>query len=267
MDNVAKLTLSAMASQFLSSLPQEERQESQPMVTKFIRWCGRDRAISEVTNQEVAQYASGLGNSPGAAQDYEYVRAFLTYAYKQGATRANLATNFRVKKGSSLAPTPTRGPRAVTELTEEGFGKLRAELKELKERRVGIAEELRRAAADKDFRENAPLEAAREQQGQVESRIRDLEATLNSAVILKRERPRDKRAIIAIGNSVSIKDLSSGEELQYLLVAPNEANLANGRLSVTSPVGKALLGRAKGEEVEVKVPAGTFRYRIKGISA
>ena len=150
MDDVVKFTLSAMASRYLSSLSQERRQDSQPEVTKFIRWCGRDRAISEITNQEVAQYASGLGNSPSAGRGYEVVRAFLAYAHKQGATRANLAASFRLKKASGAGLEVFRRPQAVTELTEEGHSKLRAELRKLKERRVAIAEELRRAAADKD---------------------------------------------------------------------------------------------------------------------
>ena len=266
MDDVTKLTLSAMASRFISSVPQNKRHESQPEVTKFIRWCGRDRAISDITNQEVEQYALGLGNSPAAAKGYEHIRAFLNYAHKQGATRAKLSTSFRPKKASS-APELVRRPQAVTELTEEGLSNLQAELEELKNRRGAIAQELHRAAADKDFRENAPLEAAREQQGQVESRIRQLEATLNSSRVLKKERVGEAKAVIATGSSISFKDLSNGEELNYILVSPNEANLANGKLSIASPVGKALLGRTKGEEVEVKVAAGTFRYRIEGISA
>ena len=265
MDDATKMTLSGMAASFFSSLLPEKRQEGQPEVTKFIRWCGRDRDVSEITNQEVEQYATGLSNSPAANKGYEHVRAFLAYAHKQRATKTNLASSFRLKKTSASAARSTRLQQDVTQLTEEGHRRLSEELKELKGSRGQIAEELRRAAADKDFRENAPLEVAREHQGQVESKIRELEATLGSAVVLKKGMRGEKTTQVSIGSSVGLKDLTSGENLTYILVASHEANLAEGKLSISSPVGKALLGRAKGEEVEVKVPAGTFRYFIEGI--
>ncbi len=264
MNETGRLALSEMVSRFLSSLKPQERQEGQPEVTRFIRWCGRDRACSEVTKQEVEQYAAALGNSPTAAKTYAHVRAFLSYAYKQGATRSNLVPSFRLKKASGPVEI-ARPQRTTAELTAEGYHKLQAELKKLKASRGQIVEELRRAAADKDFRENAPLEAAREHQGQVESRIRELEETLKSAVVLKKGTAGQETTKIAIGNSVAVRDLSYDEELTYLLVAPDEANPSEGKLSIASPVGKALLGRGKGDEVEVQVPAGTFRYRIERV--
>ena len=266
MEDVTKITLAGMASRFLSSLPVQKRQEHQSEVTKFIRWCGRDRGISKITGREVEQYAVGLDNSPTATRSSQFVRAFLSYAYKEGATSGNLSTSFRLKKSSSPIPDKPQHKQTETKLTQGGFQRLRSELDELISRRGGIADELRRAAADKDFRENAPLEAAREHQGQVESRIRQLEETLSSAVILEKDQVRIENAKISIGNSVSLKDLTDGKDLAYILVAPHEANLSEGKISVVSPVGKALLGKGQGEEVEVKVPAGTFRYRIEGIN-
>ena len=99
----------------------------------------------------------------------------------------------------------------------------------------------------------------------MESRIRELEETLKSAVVLKKGTAGQETTKIAIGNSVAVRDLSHDEELTYLLVAPDEANPSEGKLSIASPVGKALLGRGKGDEVEVQVPAGTFRYRIERV--
>jgi transcription elongation factor GreA len=121
---------------------------------------------------------------------------------------------------------------------------------------------LRLAAADKDFRENAPLDAMREYQGQTESRIRDLEAILESAVVVE----HNAGALgVELGSVIQLRDLASGEDLRYSLVDPTEANLAQGKLSVASPVGQALLGKESGQVVEVAAPVGTFRYQVVGI--
>ena len=265
MEETSKLALSEMASQFLASLKQVKRKVSQPEVTKFARWCGMDRLLSDVTKREVEQYASTLGNSPNGAKSYTHVKLFLTYAYKQGATRANLAPSFKLKKSATKKAEMKRAAEPVTELTAEGHQRLEAELAELKKGRGAIAEEIQKAAADKDFRENAPLEAAREHQGKVESRIRQIEASLRTAVVIDPNRAKETSKV-EIGISVVVRDLSHDEELTYQLVDPHEANLAEGKLSVESPVGKALLGRRAGDEVAIKVPAGTFKYRIERIN-
>ena len=266
MEETNKSTLSEMASQFLASMKRAKRQASQPEVTKFARWCGMDRLLSDVTRREVEQYAFTLGNSPNGAKSHAHVKQFLTYAYKQGATRANLAPSFKLKKTAVKQAEVQPSAAAVTELTAEGYQRLEAELAELKKGRGAIAEEIRNAAADKDFRENAPLEAAREHQAKVESRIRQIEASLRTSVVMDQNRVQ-KASQVELGITVVVRDLSYDEVLTYLLVAPHEANLAEGKLSAESPVGKALLGRSAGEEVEVKVPAGTFKYRVERINA
>lgn len=265
MEEISNLAVSEMASRFLASLKKEKRQESQPEVTKFARWCGMDRLLSRVTKREIEQYAATLGNSPNGAKSHTHVKQFLIYAYKRGATKYNLAPSFKLKKTSVKQAEVQRPAEATTELTAEGYQRLETELAELKSSRGAIAEEIRKAAADKDFRENAPLEAAREHQGKVESRIRQIEASLRTAVVIDQDRVR-KSTKVGIGNSVVVRDLSYDEELTYLLVAPHEANLSEGKLSAESPVGKALLGKDAGDEVEVKVPAGTFKYRIERIN-
>ena len=122
---------------------------------------------------------------------------------------------------------------------------------------------MRRAAADKDFRENAPLEAAREEHGRIEGRIRELEGTLKSAdVIDEKEKVTPK---VSIGDSIILRDLASGEELSYMLVSPREVDPTKGRISNLSPIGKAVIGQSQGRVIEVTVPAGKLRYQIKQI--
>ena len=131
--------------------------------------------------------------------------------------------------------------------------------------RVTVVDDIRTAMADKDFRENAPLEAAKEHQGIIEARIRELEASLATAQILG---PDSKivRQRTALGTSVTLKDVSSGKELVYKLVDVREADAGSGKISTQSPVGQALLDRAVGDEVTVNVPRGTVQYVVQKIA-
>jgi len=137
------------------------------------------------------------------------------------------------------------------------------ELESLKMERPMIAEQIRLAAADKDVRENAPLEAARERQGHLEARIREIEATLGAATVMD-DRPRATRTV-GVGCRVRLSDMKSGDELTYRLVSPSEADPAQGRLSIASPTGKALLDHETGALVKVEAPVGTLQYRIDEI--
>lgn len=256
-------TLARAATHFLASLPSEEREGCQQEVNKFVRWYGMERSIQELTAHEVARYAERMeGSSANAMKRLEPVRSFLAYAKKEGFTKNNLAVHLRLKKGSSRKGLPGKGPMEAVALTPEGHRELKAELTALKRERPGIAEGIRRAAADKDFRENAPLDAAKDHQGMVEARIRTLEGILKASVVTT---GTADTAHIAQGSTVSLHDMSTGEELRYTLVNPNEANLAKGKLSIASPTGKALLGRGKGDVIEVKAPAGMLRYRIESV--
>jgi transcription elongation factor GreA len=118
---------------------------------------------------------------------------------------------------------------------------------------------------DKDFRENAPLDAAKERQGIVESRIRELEAGITRAQIISTDMPKGKRQRVAVGTRVTLKDVSSGKQIKYTLVDVREADVTSGRISTVSPVGQALLDRMVGEEISINVPKGTLRYTLEDI--
>ena len=119
-----------------------------------------------------------------------------------------------------------------------------------------------KAAADKDFRENAPLDAAREDQGRVESRILELEALVRTAELLNEDHIRSADSRVAIGRTVALENLTNGNKVQYKLVSPSEAKISEGRISIASPVGKAMLGRSNGDEVVVVAPAGAMKFKI-----
>jgi transcription elongation factor GreA len=258
-------SLSEAVTIFLASLSPDQKQESQQELSRFVRWFGGDRPLSQLTAMEVGNYCGGIGSAvTDLARRLESVRTFLSWAWKQKMTRSNLAVHVRASK--SKQGRVVRRPAAevaLAALTPEGYALLEAELQELKAERPRIADQLRLAAADKDFRENAPLEAAREHQGQTEARIRELEAILKGSSLVE-EVVKPLKGV-GIGSMVSLFDLSSGEELRYKLVSPSEADPARGRLSIASPIGRALLDQEVGTVIQVMAPAGKMEYRIDEI--
>jgi len=259
------LSLAEATARFLVSLSPETREISQQAVYKFARWCGRERPFAEFTAPDIASYVERLSLSD---TDYmkklELIRDFLIYAKKQGWTKSNLALHLKIKKGKhSLRSSSGWEPAETVYLTRQGYAKLEAELATLKKKRPQIIDEMRKAAADKDFRENAPLAAAREQRGYLEGRIRELEETLKLAAVL--EGKQEETSKISVGDSVLIKDMASGEEMRYTLVNPKEVDPNKSKISSASPIGKAIIGRSQGEVIEVTVPAGKLCYQIKQI--
>ena len=149
--------------------------------------------------------------------------------------------------------------RAV--LTREGYEKLVDELNFLKtKKRREIANQLEHARAFGDLRENSEYETAKEAKRQLEIRIQDLETKLTTARVVEvSDIPTDKAYL---GAKLEIKNLDSGELLHYTLVAQDEADFNQGKISVTSPIGKGLLGKAVKDKVEIQVPAGKLKFEI-----
>ncbi len=250
-------TLAEIAADFLLSLPPQDRENIQTAVYKFIRWLGLHRKVKDIGPADVASYSEQV--TPAAAKS---VKSFLTYIQKGRLTKINLATHLRAKKASSKVATLWRSSQNQTTLTAQGYAKLEAELTNLKNQRSYVIEELRKAAADKDFSENAPLDAVREQKARLEGRIEELETTLKSARVMSKNQGVSR---IKIGNTVVLCDLSSGKEFSYALVDPPEANPVKGKISVASPLGKVLLDKEKEQTVEVTAPGGISKYYIKDI--
>ncbi|MFA5374950.1 MAG: transcription elongation factor GreA [Dehalococcoidia bacterium] len=253
-------SLSEAAAGFLASLPTDQKGEFRQELNKFVTWGGKSRPMTELSALEVANYAESINSATtDVSKVTAAVKAFLVYAKKEGLTSTNLSVHLRVKKLTSTRTASTKGKPSTTIMTEAGRKELETELTVLKQERPKLSEDIRKAAADKDFRENAPLEAARERQGMVESRIRQLEQVLKTTVVSE-ERPSDR--VVSIGTTVTIQGLSDSEEMSYKLVHPNEANPLKGKLSISSPIGKALLEHKQGDVIEVIAPAGTLNFRV-----
>jgi transcription elongation factor GreA len=266
-DTEQAAALQDLARTYLASLKPAAREAAQPEVLKFVRWVGPEKDLSIMRAHEVSQYAENFPPSVSdAAKRADFVRAFLKWAKDKGVTRENLGTHLRVRKASKSSANAHTIEEQPIYLTKEGHDALVKEFESLKDRRPLIQADLARAMADKDFRENAPLDAARNEQGHLEARIKDIDATLRRAVVLDHgaEHPGD---VSQIGDFVTIKDLRTGQEKGYTLVNSDEVRSGQGKISIASPVGKAVHGHRSGEEVEVEAPSGTFRVRIESIKS
>ena len=265
-DDVSEISLGEAASRFLSALTAEARASSQPEVNHFVRWFGSQRPIARLTAAEIENFAERLSQSD---KDYsrklDIVKAFLTMAKKSKWTTVNLATNLKPHKSKTKTkqPAPNRPQNEKIYLTQQGYDELEAELAELKTHRLDVIEDMRRAAADKDFRENAPLHAAREEKGHIEGRILELESTLKSAEIMNESSQTSVR--VSIGNTVVLCEIDTEEEMRCMLVSPREVDLVKGKISSASPIGQAIMGKGEGDTAEVSAPVGKLRYKIKKV--
>lgn len=146
-------------------------------------------------------------------------------------------------------------------LTKAGYKKLDEELDFLiKVKRPEMAERVKLAREFGDLSENAEYDAAKDEQGMIEGKIREIEATLKYAILIDDEKI-DTR-VVSVGCMVKIHDLDYDEVLEYQLVGTAEANFSEGKISNQSLLGMALLGKAEGSTVEVKAPAGIGHYKI-----
>jgi len=152
-----------------------------------------------------------------------------------------------------------------TPMTLRGAETLRAELKRLKsEVRPAIIKAIAEARGHGDLSENAEYQAAREQQGFIEGRIKEIEHKLASAEVIDPAR-LPKNGKVVFGASVELEDQADGARVIYQVVGEDEADIRAGRVSVTSPIARALVGKSEGEVVDVAAPGGTRSYEIVAV--
>ena len=149
-------------------------------------------------------------------------------------------------------------------LTESSIGKLKAELAQMKTvKRAEITQAIRTARGYGDLSENFEYHAARQEQGILNGKIAELERILEIAVIVP-DAPQNEYDI-GLGCIVKVRDLDEDDEWEYWLVDHHNADPMNDRISVSSPVGQALIGRAVGDNIEVEIPAGLAHYEIVAV--
>lgn len=262
-------TLGEAVVEFIASLPVEFRQAHQQELSRFVRWFGGKRKTNDITGQTLETYQQQVESTgANAGQRMEPLKSFLLFLQRKGVIDNGLSKIVKAKRTTKReAKGDTRGTsnEEVVHLTREGFDQLKAELQHLiKNVRPLVQHELAEARIDKDIRENAPYDAAKQHQALVEARIRELERVVGAAQIIDLPQSFEK---VTIGATVVIRDMRFDEELRYTLVGTTEADARAGKISVASPVGRALLDRQPGEVVEVTAPAGLLHYRIERIES
>ena len=151
-------------------------------------------------------------------------------------------------------------------LTQEGFDKLQAELDDLKYvKRKELAARIKLAISYGDLKENSEYHSAKDDQGFMETRIMILEKMLTKARIV--DTSSNASGVIGVGSNVVLKDIEFGDTLEYQVVGPAEADVASGKISYESPLGKALMGKAVGDKIDVEAPMGMIHYELLEIKA
>ncbi|MSQ36358.1 MAG: transcription elongation factor GreA [Dehalococcoidia bacterium] len=259
------ISAAAAGAHFFNSLDAEKARNERPEVDRFIEWFGADKPMAGLRAGDVTAYEEREREQIGHDDlgHLEPLRAFLAYCSRLAFTDANLVPSLHLPPGAGGG---ARGGDAVDELggrayfvTREGLGALELEVEELKARRPDMADQLRTAMADKDFRENAPLDAARDTQAHLEARIRAIEDHLRHAVIID---PDGKHGTANVGSTVRVLNLKANREQTFHLVSSNEVDPAKGKISVESPVGRAVKDHGPGDEVTVRAPAGELQLRV-----
>ena len=152
--------------------------------------------------------------------------------------------------------------KQVFNITKIGKKELEAELAQLISERKAVAEEVATARDFGDLRENSEYDAARKKQGLAETRIAEIENILQNAEIIG----GGAKGKIALGNTVSLKNLENGKTVKYSIVGKVEANPLEGKISNESPIGQQLIDKKLGEEVEIVTPKGSIKYEITEIN-
>lgn len=148
-------------------------------------------------------------------------------------------------------------------MTPAGAERLKEELSRLKEERPKISREIGVAREHGDLSENAEYHAAKERQGMVEARIKDIEDKLGRAEVIDPSKLSGSR--VRFGATVTLTNLDTDEDVTYRIVGADEANLDDGTISISAPLARALISREVGDEVKVKLPVGTRNYEVVSV--
>jgi len=268
--NDQHLSISEAISRFVEHLKDSKQaMQGQQELLRFQARIGKEKAIATLHAIEVGEYAKWTTeNVEDPSSRLDPVKKFLTFANKRGWTEISLARYAAApRRNRRRFESGEPGSRAVgtpsARLSQERHTELQAELQRLREEVPQIREAIRLARSDGDVRENAPLDAAREQQQLTERRIRQLENDLANVEIVDAANADTER--VSIGSRVTLHEVASQQRRVFTLVDVREADVSAGKISTVSPIGQALMGRSAGEEVTITTPRGAVEYRIEGI--
>ena len=261
------ITLGEALNEYLQTLKPELRGTHATYVRKYVEHAGEGTLLVSLSSSRIESYAEAQikVSDPAAGERVAALKAWFQFLKKRNYTDQNYGVHIRVRKAAGRGTGEGRTvveESNLVEMTRDGYEALQQEFEQLNARTPELVKAITHAREDKDFRENAPLEAAREALAFNEQRRKAVEIALKRAVIV--EHVSNDRS--TMGSVVTITRLDNSQKYSYRLVGAREANAAEKKISVESPVGKVLLGRRVGEDVSVSVPSGVVQYRIEAIT-
>ncbi len=261
------LTVQDAITEYIMTIADDKKRLVHPELSKFARWIGGTNILESLRPSDVSPYSETFGTSASEAnkQRIAAVKDFLNYVKKKNYIDVSLAPHIRVRKPTlnAVRGAAMRRRNSEVQITRQGYDEMVNRLDLLRKETVRLAEEIERAAASGDVRENSPLEAARENQGMVQAQINRLESTLKVATIIEEsDRVNDE---VQIGSWVTLSKGGSDMHVDYQVVAANEANPLRNKISDISPLGSAILGGKVGDQVTVKAPSGEQQFTVDNI--
>jgi transcription elongation factor GreA len=239
-------------------------------VRHYIDYAGGETIVDTISRSRVESYVTEnilkghTGFDPNAEERVLALKVWFQFLKKKKYTEVNLGNIIRAprKPRGAIARTKAKPNSSENQVTAEGFNELKQELENLQAVTPRLRQDVALAREDKDFRENAPLDAAREALAFNLGRITELTTILDNAVVSE-EVSVDGSAML--GSLVSISNLDDEKQYEYTLVSAHEANPSLRKISIESPVGKELLHRRVGEEITVTAPVGKIRFRVEKV--
>lgn len=264
----SQATLRDAMTEYIKALKPEQRRFQETFVRRYVEFMGDDFQVAALTGSRVESYAEAQirPTDPNAADRVAALKAWFQFLKKKEYVTENYGIHIRVRKAPGRPAGRTTAQRlqdAPIEMTAEGIDALQSELAEIESGMHDMEQAIATAREDGDLRENAPYHAAREALAFKNQRKAQIETALKRAVVVDRTGAGDRSGV---GSTVTVTHLEKNETVVFKLVGAREANAAEKKISVESPVGKELLGRRPGDEVEINVPSGTIRYRIEAVS-
>lgn len=264
-ETLSPATLKEAFDEYMKSLKPDQQHAQEAYIRRCVEHFGDQTPISTLTGSRVELFAESQirASDPNAQDRVNALKQYFQFIRKRGYAVENFGIHIRVRR-----PTGSRGrganqvriEEALVEMTPDGLEGRKQRLAELQSHRPDVLRAIATAREDKDFRENAPLQAAREELGMIDGEIKQLEHDIKYAVVVD----STSNDVSAMGSRVTVTRDGRAQET-FTLVGAREANWKERKISVDSPVGKGLLGKRVGDEIEVPTPNGSSSYRIDGI--
>jgi transcription elongation factor GreA len=252
--------------EYMKSLKPEQQHAQETYVRRCVEHFGEQTQIASLTGSRVELFAEAQirAADPSAQDRVNALKQYFQFIRKRGYATENFGIHIRVRRptgGRTAGGQQVRLEESPVEMTRDGLDARNLKLVDLQSRRPDVLRSIATAREDKDFRENAPLQAAREELAMIDGQIKQIEAELKRSVVVE----HTSNDLSAMGSTVTVTNLETGKPATFTLVGGREANAKERKISVESPVGKELLGKRVGAEVDVSVPSGKIQYRIDEI--